>query len=76
MTPLEKQGFYLENGTWKHKRAPLRAVTSKGDSQVRIIYDLPDDFFAKIIVDVDNTHHEVLMGLTEIKKVLGWVNEN
>lgn len=70
MQHLQKLGFELENGIWKHKRAPLRGVTSQGDTRIRLIYDLGDEVLSSLIVDVDNTEHEVTMGLTDMKKVL------
>ena len=70
MTPLETLGFELDNGIWKHKRAPIRAVETHGGADVRLIYSMPDPFFSSLIVDVKNDKHEILMGLTDFKNVL------
>lgn len=67
--PLLELGFTTENNVnFTHSRAPIRAVVH-GD-KVRLIYTIGQDFLSSIIVDVDNTKHELLMGLTDMKKVL------
>lgn len=70
MQHLQKLSFELENGIYKHKRAPLRGITSHGDTRIRLIYDLGQEVLSSLMVDVDNTEHEILMVLTDIKKVL------
>lgn len=74
MTELEKLGFVLEDGIYKHTRAPIRAIVTHGGSRVRFIYDLGQDILSSLIVDVDNTKHELLMGLTDMKKILEKLN--
>lgn len=71
MTPLEQLGF--KDG--QHLRAPIRAVLSHNDERVRLVYELGENFLSSIIVDVDNTYHEILMGLTDMKKIAELLNK-
>ena len=69
-TPLQTLGFELDNGIYKHKRAPIRAVETHGGAGVRLIYNIGDDFLSSLTVDVKNTEHEIRMGLVDFKNVL------
>ena len=67
-TPLQTLGFELDNGIYKHKRAPIRAVVN--GEYVRLIYSIGEDFLSSLTVDVKNTEHEIRMGLVDFKNVL------
>ena len=70
MNPLEEVGFILKDGTYKHARAPMRAMVHPSGLHVRIVYDLGEDVLTSLVVDVKNEKHELHMGLLDIRKLL------
>lgn len=72
MNHLEELGFFPfgQPNVYKHERAPIRAVISHENTRCRLIYDIGEDFLSSLICDVDNEKHEVLMGLTDMKRTL------